>query len=89
MSVSTRPVIPAERYAAAPRARRGRDRRRTGSMPCSSASGPDLRYLTGYQAMPLERLTMLVLSSQWRGDRRARASSAVPPRPAWPGPWRS
>jgi Xaa-Pro aminopeptidase len=26
--------------------------------------GPDLRYLTGYQAMPLERLTMLVLSSQ-------------------------
>ena len=26
--------------------------------------GPDLRYLTGYLAMPLERLTMLVLSSR-------------------------
>ena len=25
------------------------------------AVGPDLRYLTGYEAMPLERLTMLVV----------------------------
>jgi Xaa-Pro aminopeptidase len=26
--------------------------------------GPDLRYLTGYPAMPLERLTMLVIPAQ-------------------------
>ena len=30
-------------------------------MPCWSASGPDLRYLTAYEAMPLERLTMLAI----------------------------
>src|SRR3954453_11675531 len=30
--------------------------------------GPDLPYLTGYEAMPLERLTMLVLPR--RGDAR-------------------
>src|SRR3954466_3910638 len=34
--------------------------------------GPDLPYLTGYEAMPLERLTMLVLPSE--GD----ASLVVP-----------
>src|SRR5437763_15752890 len=34
--------------------------------------GPDLPYLTGYEAMPLERLTMLVLPLE--GD----ASLAVP-----------
>ena len=36
--------------------------------------GPDLPYLTGYEAMPLERLTMLVLPRQ--GD----ASLVVPRR---------
>ena len=55
------PTIPAERYAdrlrraaeatADARLRRAAHRR----------SGPDLRYLTGYEAMPLERLTMLVV----------------------------
>ena len=29
-------------------------------MPLLIGVGPDLRYLTGYEAMPLERLTMLV-----------------------------
>ena len=63
MSVSSRPVIPAERYgerlrrAAAATAAHGLDALLVGV-------GPDLRYLTGYQAMPLERLTMLVLSSR-------------------------
>ena len=63
MSVSTRPVIPAERYAerlqraAAATTAHGLDALLVGV-------GPDLRYLTGYRAMPLERLTMLVLSSQ-------------------------
>ena len=63
MSVSTRPVIPAERYAqrlaraAAATTAHGLDGLLVGV-------GPDLRYLTGYQAMPLERLTMLVLSSR-------------------------
>ncbi len=62
MSGSIRPVIPADRYAerlaraAAEAARHGLDALLIGV-------GPDLRYLTGYQAMPLERLTMLVISS--------------------------
>ena len=54
--------IPAERYAA----------RREGAIAAASAAGldgvllgtgPDLRYLTGYTAPPLERLTMLVLTA--------------------------
>ena len=71
MSVSTRPVIPAERYAerleraAAATTAHGLDGLLVGV-------GPDLRYLTGYQAMPLERLTMLVLFS--RGAARSVAA---------------
>ena len=60
MSVAARPVIsPArhadrlERAAAATQAH-GLDALLVGV-------GPDLRYLTGYLAMPLERLTMLVV----------------------------
>lgn len=62
MSVTTRPIIPAERYAerleraAAVTAAHGLDALLVGV-------GADLEYLTGYRAMPLERLTMLVLSS--------------------------
>ncbi len=60
MTFVERPVIPAERYAA----------RLTAATAAVSAAGidaafvgvgSDLRYLTGYAAMPLERLTMLVL----------------------------
>ena len=46
--------------------------------------GPDLPYLTGYEAMPLERLTMLVLPrDRRRAARRARGSRrrASTPRP--------
>ena len=60
MSVKIRPVIPAERYAerleraAAATAAHGLDALLVGV-------GADLEYLTGYRAMPLERLTMLVV----------------------------
>ncbi len=60
MSVSTRPVIPAARYeerlerAAAATAAHGLDALLIGV-------GSDLHYLTGYHAMPLERLTMLAI----------------------------
>jgi Xaa-Pro aminopeptidase len=57
---TSRPTIPPERYAARLRelaalvADSGLDAALIGV-------GPDLAYLTGYRAMPLERLTMLVL----------------------------
>jgi Xaa-Pro aminopeptidase len=58
--LAVRPTIPAQRYT---------DRlRRTGEATATHgfdallvAVGPDLRYLTAYEAMPLERLTMLVV----------------------------
>jgi Xaa-Pro aminopeptidase len=60
MTVATRPTIPSERYgerldrAAQATADAGFDALLVGV-------GPDLRYLTGYEALPLERLTMLVI----------------------------
>ena len=55
-------------------------------MRSSSASGPTSRYLTGYPAMPLERLTMLVIArrtasrpSSCRASRRRRRRAR--PRP--------
>jgi Xaa-Pro aminopeptidase len=60
MTVAARQTIPAARY---------RDRL-TGAVAATDRAGldallvgvgPDLRYLTGYEAMPLERLTMLVV----------------------------
>jgi Xaa-Pro aminopeptidase len=68
MTTATHPTIPAERYAQrleramAATAEHGLDALLVGV-------GPDLDYLTGYRAMPLERLTMLALSP---GDRGAR-----------------
>lgn len=58
--ISSRPSIPAARYRerlAAAQARAGE----AGLGAILVGVGPDLRYLTGYQAMPLERLTMLVI----------------------------
>jgi Xaa-Pro aminopeptidase len=54
------PRIPAERYADRLRRMRGlvEDRAIAGAL---IAVGPDLDYLTGYRAMPLERLTMLAV----------------------------
>ena len=54
------PVIPAERYAE----RLARALERTAAAGIDAllvGVGPDLRYLTGYTAMPLERLTLLLL----------------------------
>ncbi len=60
MTIGERPVIPAARYAD----------RLAGAAAAAAADGvdalligvgSDLRYLTGYEAMPLERLTMLVV----------------------------
>ena len=65
MTISTRPAIPAERYgerivkAASAAHRLGVDALLIGV-------GADLEYLTGYSAMPLERLTMLVLPAGGR-----------------------
>jgi Xaa-Pro aminopeptidase len=57
---TTHPTIPAERYAARLRrlAELVVDR---GLAAALIGVGPDLDYLTGYRAMPLERLTMLAL----------------------------
>ncbi|HET7702366.1 MAG TPA: Xaa-Pro peptidase family protein [Candidatus Limnocylindrales bacterium] len=59
-SAATHPPIPAERYAAR------LDRlsalvEERGLAAALIGVGPDLDYLTGYRAMPLERLTMLVV----------------------------
>ena len=60
MTVAGRPTIAAERY----RTRLERAAELTDKAGFDAvlvAVGPDLRYLTGYEAMPLERLTMLVV----------------------------
>ena len=43
--------------------------------------GPDLEYLTGYRAMPLERLTLLVVARGAQPSSSCRASSGRRPRP--------
>ena len=58
--LAARPTIPASRHVE----RLGAARRLIGEQGLSAllvGVGPDLRYLTGYVAMPLERLTMLVV----------------------------
>jgi Xaa-Pro aminopeptidase len=60
MTVAARPVVPAERYAA----RLAAAGEATAAARVSAlliGVGSDLRYLTGYEAMPLERLTLLVV----------------------------
>jgi Xaa-Pro aminopeptidase len=56
----TRPTIPRERYATRLR-RLGELVDERGLTAALIGVGPDLQYLTGYQAMPLERLTMLAV----------------------------
>jgi Xaa-Pro aminopeptidase len=61
MTVATRPTIPSSRY----RERLERAARATADAGFDAllvGVGPDLRYLTGYEALPLERLTMLVIA---------------------------
>ncbi len=60
MKVIERPTIPASRYGV--RIERARDAARSQGLDgLLIGVGPDLDYLAGYHAMPLERLTMLVL----------------------------
>jgi Xaa-Pro aminopeptidase len=72
VTLATRPTIPAARFAA-------RLARATEAVAAADLDamligvGPDLRYLIGYEAMPLERLTMLVL-------RRGEAPRLIVPR---------
>jgi Xaa-Pro aminopeptidase len=60
-----RPEIPAARYGDRIAAAQALAERR-GVAALLLGVGADLRYLTGYDAMPLERLTMLVLSARGR-----------------------
>jgi Xaa-Pro aminopeptidase len=66
MTVTGRPTIAPERYRARlDRAAAGT--KQSGLHALLVAVGPDLRYLTGYEAMPLERLTMLVVGGDADG----------------------
>ena len=60
MTVAARPVVAAERYAARLNAA-GEAAGAAGVSALLIGVGSDLRYLTGYEAMPLERLTLLVI----------------------------
>jgi Xaa-Pro aminopeptidase len=60
MTLTARPTIPAERFA--DRLARAVAAIEAGGLEAMLVGvGSDLRYLTGYEAMPLERLTMLVI----------------------------
>jgi Xaa-Pro aminopeptidase len=60
MTSTERPIIPGSRYAE--RLAQAADATTAVELDALLIGvGPDLRYLTGYEAMPLERLTMLVL----------------------------
>ena len=60
MTLAERPVIPGSRYAE--RLARAVAATETAGLAATLIGvGSDLRYLTGYAAMPLERLTMLVI----------------------------
>src|SRR5258706_7413056 len=60
--ISSHRTIPAERYAERLRRFGGLVTER-GLAAALIGVGPDLDYLTGYRAMPLERLTMLVVAA--------------------------
>ncbi len=60
MTLAERPTIPGSRYAER-LARAGAATETAGLAATLIGVGSDLRYLTGYAAMPLERLTVLVL----------------------------
>ncbi|MBA2380987.1 MAG: aminopeptidase P family protein [Chloroflexi bacterium] len=62
MTIASRPTIPAERYAERLRQISGRLLLHRVDAALIGV-GPDLDYLTGYRAMPLERLTMLAIGA--------------------------
>jgi Xaa-Pro aminopeptidase len=72
VTAPSRPVIPGSRYAER-LSRAAAGTRAAGLDALFIGVGSDLRYLTGYEAMPLERLTVLVL-------RAAREPFVVVPR---------
>jgi Xaa-Pro aminopeptidase len=80
MTISApRPTIPPARYGE----RIERARRQTVAAGIDAllvGVGPDLRYLTGYVAMPLERLTMLVVPATGRAVLIAPRLEAAPAR---------
>jgi Xaa-Pro aminopeptidase len=60
MTIAERPSVPGSRYAE--RLRRASELVAAGVDDALLIGvGPDLRYLTGYEAMPLERLTLLIV----------------------------
>jgi Xaa-Pro aminopeptidase len=63
MTLATRPTIPAARFAERLRGAQGLAHA-AGLDAILVGVGADLRYLAGYPAMPLERLTMLVIPAQ-------------------------
>jgi Xaa-Pro aminopeptidase len=63
MTIATRPTIPAARYAERLRGAQGLVAA-AGLDAILVGVGADLRYLAGYPAMPLERLTMLVIPAR-------------------------
>ena len=78
--ITSRPSIPAERYRERMSAAQARAAE-AGLGAILVGVGADLRYLTGYPALPLERLTMLVIPAAGapslvvaaaRGDSRSR-----------------
>ena len=77
--ISTRPTIPADRYRerlAAARDLAGE----AGFAAILVGVGADMRYLAGYPAMPLERLTMLVIPSDGEWTLVAPRLEATPAR---------
>jgi Xaa-Pro aminopeptidase len=77
--VAARPAIPTARYAdRLARAARLVERRELAALLVGG--GPDLRHLTGYDAMPLERLTMLVVPARGRATLIAPRLEGTPAR---------
>lgn len=80
---STRPVIPASRFGERIAAARALANR-SGLTAILVGVGADMRYLAGYAAMPLERLTMLVVPAQGQASLVVPRLEAAPARLAAP-----
>jgi hypothetical protein len=78
-SAALRPTIPPERYAERMAVARALAEE-GGITALLIGVGADLRYLTGYVALPLERLTMLVLPATGRGSLVVPRLEALPAR---------
>ena len=77
--ITSRPSIPAERYRERISAAQARAAE-AGLSAILVGVGADLRYLTGYPAMPLERLTMLVIPASGAPSLVAPRLEATPAR---------